>query len=76
MFVKNEECKVTPCEPGVTRRVMCYSDKLMMCEITFESQVVNKGDSVFMPSNSMHGVKCLEAGKLVDVFNPKRDEFL
>ncbi|MDE7270690.1 MAG: cupin domain-containing protein, partial [Acetatifactor sp.] len=36
MFVKNEACKVTPCEPGVTRRVMAYSDQLMMCEITFE----------------------------------------
>lgn len=106
MFVKNEDCKVTPCESGVTRRVMCYSDQLMMCEISFEkgaegnmhkhpheqityiaegsflftidgeSQTVNKGDSVFMPSNSMHGVKCLEAGKLVDVFNPKREDFL
>lgn len=106
MFVKNEDCKVTPCEPGVTRRVMSYCDDLMMCEITFEkgavgnthshphlqityiaegafeftidgeTQVVKKGDSVFMPSNSVHGVKCLEAGKLVDVFNPMRKEFL
>ena len=106
MFCKNEDCAVTPCEPGVERKVMCYSDQLMMGEITFakdacgnmhkhpheqityiaegkflftidgEEQEVNKGDSVFMPSNSLHGVKCLEAGKLVDVFNPKREEFI
>jgi quercetin dioxygenase-like cupin family protein len=41
-----------------------------------ETKHVKKGDSVYMPSNAVHGVTCLEAGKLVDVFNPKRDEFI
>ena len=41
-----------------------------------ETKIVNKGDSVYMPSNSVHGVVCLEAGKLVDVFNPMRKDFL
>ncbi len=106
MFVKNEDCKITPCEPGVTRKVMSYCEDLMMCEITFEkgavgnthshphlqityiaegvfeftiggeTQIVKKGDSVFMPSDCVHGVKCLEAGKLVDVFNPMRKDFV
>lgn len=106
MFVKNSECSITNCEPGVTRKILTYSDELMMCEITFEkgargnvhshehlqityiaegsfeftidgeTQIVNKGDSVYMPSNSVHGVVCLEAGKLVDVFNPMRKDFL
>ena len=39
MFVKNEECKITPCEPGVTRKVMSYCDELMMCEITCEKGI-------------------------------------
>ncbi|MBQ5734381.1 MAG: cupin domain-containing protein [Lachnospiraceae bacterium] len=106
MFVKNSECRITDCEPGVTRKILAYSDELMMCEITFEkgargnvhshehlqityiaegsfeftidgeTKIVNKGDSVYMPSNSVHGVVCLEAGKLVDVFNPMRKDFL
>lgn len=106
MFVKNEDCKVTACEPGVTRKVMSYCQEVMMCEITFEkgavgnihshphlqityvaegafeftidgeTQIVEKGDSVLMPSGSVHGVKCLEAGKLVDVFNPMRETFI
>lgn len=25
-----------PCESGVTRRVLAYSDKLMLCEVRFE----------------------------------------
>ena len=106
MFIKNEDCSVTPCEPGVTRRVMGYNDSVMMYEITFEkgaqgnvhshphtqvtyvaegkfeftvagqSQVVSRGDCVLMPPGAEHGTVCLEAGKLVDVFSPKREDFL
>ena len=36
MFVYNNEVTPTPCEPGVSRKVLTYSDDLMMCEITFE----------------------------------------
>ena len=105
MFIKNENCSITPCEPGVTRKVMGYND-VMMCEITFEkgargnvhshphtqvtyvaegkfeftvageTQVVSKGDCILMPPDAVHGTVCLEAGKLVDVFSPKREEFL
>ncbi len=36
MFRYNNEVTATPCEPGVSRKILCYSDELMMCEITFE----------------------------------------
>lgn len=106
MFGFRSDAVPTPCEPGVTRRILTYSDQLMMCEITFEkgakgnfhrhpheqityiakgafsftidgeTKVVKAGDSVLMPSNAEHGVTCLEEGILVDVFNPKREDFL
>lgn len=106
MFIFNDDVKATGCEPGVTRKILCYSDALMMCEITFEEgakgnfhshvheqityiaegeflftiageeKLVKKGDSVSMPSNAEHGVTCIKAGILVDVFNPRRDDFL
>lgn len=106
MFTYNQEVVSTPCEEGVSRKVLSYSDELMMCEITFEkgaqgnfhshphlqityvaegsfsftidgeTKVVTKGDSVYMPANVVHGVTALEKGILVDVFNPKRDEFI
>ncbi len=41
-----------------------------------ETQIVKQGDSVYMPSNAVHGVKALEDGILVDVFNPYREDFL
>ena len=106
MFAYNNEVTATPCEPGVPRKVLTYSEELMMCEITFEkgakgnfhqhehlqityiaegsfeftigneTRIVNKGDSVYMPSNVRHGVTCLGAGRLVDVFNPMRKDFI
>ena len=106
MFVFNNDVTATPCEPGVSRKILTYSEDLMMCEITFEkgakgnfhshphlqityiaegsfeftingeAKIVNKGDSVYMPSNAEHGVTCLEAGILVDVFNPMRQDFI
>ena len=106
MFGYHKDAVPTPCEPGVTRRILTFSDNLMMCEITFEkgargkfhshvheqityvaqgsfsftidgeTRIVNQGDSVYMPSNAEHGVTCLEEGKLVDVFSPKRSDFL
>lgn len=36
MFVYNQEVQGTPCEPGVSRKILCYSEELMMCEIHFE----------------------------------------
>ena len=36
MFTFNKDVTATNCEPGVTRKILCYSDDLMMCEIHFE----------------------------------------
>jgi quercetin dioxygenase-like cupin family protein len=33
------------------------------------------GDSFFIPPNIMHGAICLEAGVLLDVFSPIREDF-
>lgn len=40
------------------------------------TQVLNAGDTFFVEPNLVHGVVCLEAGVLVDVFNPHREDFL
>lgn len=41
-----------------------------------ETGEVSKGDCVLIPPDTLHGTVCLEAGKLVDVFSPKREDFL
>lgn len=39
-------------------------------------QEFGAGDSFIVPSGKTHGCICLEAGKLVDCFTPRRDDFL
>jgi len=41
-----------------------------------KSSEVGPGDSFVIPSNAEHGCVCLEAGRLVDTFTPRRDDFL
>lgn len=37
---------------------------------------VGPGDSFVVPSNAVHGCVCLQPGRLVDCFTPRRDDFL
>jgi quercetin dioxygenase-like cupin family protein len=41
-----------------------------------ETTVLSAGDSFIVPSDTVHGVKALEAGRLVDSFTPHRADFL
>ena len=47
-------------------------------QFTIEGNVVlvHQGDSISFPSNVEHGTLCIEKGTLLDVFTPKRDDFL
>ncbi|MEL7151967.1 MAG: cupin domain-containing protein [Pseudomonadota bacterium] len=40
------------------------------------TMVVSAGDSLVIPSNAVHGCVCIENGKLIDSFTPRRDDFL
>ena len=41
-----------------------------------ETTTLSAGDSFIVPSNIVHGVKALEAGRLIDSFTPRRADFL
>lgn len=41
-----------------------------------QTQVLRAGDTFYAPSNVRHGVVCREAGVLLDVFNPLREDFV
>lgn len=45
-------------------------------EVNGVKQVLTAGDTFFVEPKLVHGVVCLEAGLLVDVFNPQREDFL
>ena len=41
-----------------------------------EIYIVGPGDSLYKEPNIEHGATCLEAGTLLDVFTPHREDFL
>ncbi|MBN9317553.1 MAG: cupin domain-containing protein [Devosia sp.] len=47
-------------------------------EVTIDgvTQIIGTGGAYIVPSGLVHGVKALEAGKLIDSFTPRRDDFL
>jgi len=38
--------------------------------------VLSTGESIYVPGNARHGAKALEAGTLIDVFTPVREDLL
>lgn len=105
-FCYSEETEEQNAGEGVTRKVLSYSNNIMVCELHFEKGsigsmhthvheqityvvsgkfevtvdgevgILKAGDTVYEKSNALHGMKCLEEGVIIDVFSPKRDDFL
>lgn len=41
-----------------------------------ETRILKGGDSFYIPPHVMHGAICTEAGVLIDVFSPIREDFM
>jgi quercetin dioxygenase-like cupin family protein len=44
-------------------------------EIGGKKSILQAGDAFYVPPNALHGCVCLEAGVLIDVFSPMREDF-
>ena len=45
-------------------------------EINGEKKILKAGDVFYVPPHALHGAVCLEAGVLIDVFSPMREDFI
>jgi len=45
-------------------------------EINGYKKTLEAGDAFYVPPHVLHGAVCLEAGTLIDVFSPMREDFL
>ncbi|HXB92379.1 MAG TPA: cupin domain-containing protein [Puia sp.] len=45
-------------------------------QIDGHKKVLKRGDAYYIPPDTMHGAKCIEAGILIDVFSPMREDFI
>ena len=44
--------------------------------INGETKILRAGDSFYVSPNQMHGAVCKQAGVLIDIFSPQREDFL
>lgn len=58
-----------------TQATYCAEGKFEFT-IDGEKSIVEAGDGVYIAPNLLHGAVCLEAGILIDVFSPVREDFL
>jgi quercetin dioxygenase-like cupin family protein len=45
-------------------------------EIGEDKKILAAGDAFYVPPNIIHGAVCLEAGVVIDVFSPMREDFV
>ena len=45
-------------------------------ELDGRAHVLSAGDSIYVPGGTRHGARALEAGTLIDVFTPLREDLL
>jgi quercetin dioxygenase-like cupin family protein len=45
-------------------------------EISGQKKILKAGDCFYIPPNVIHGAICLQAGVLIDVFSPMREDFV
>ncbi len=58
-----------------TQTSFCHSGKFEFT-IDGEKYVIEAGDGLYIAPNLIHGAVCLEAGVVLDVFSPVREDFL
>lgn len=58
-----------------TQATYCAAGKFEFI-IDGQKQIVTGGDGVYIEPNLLHSAVCLEAGILIDVFNPVREDFI
>ena len=105
-WVFGRDVKGAEAAPGVTRKVLAYSDEMMSVANVFEkgaavpmhshphtqiayivegkfdftvgdeTKLVQKGDALLCQNSEPHSCVCLEAGVVLDVFTPMREDFL
>lgn len=74
-FNFNKSAEGTLHEHPHTQSTYVESGRFIFSLPGVESEV-GPGDSFIIPSSTVHGCICIEEGRLVDTFTPRRDDFL
>ncbi|WP_370895854.1 cupin domain-containing protein [Chryseobacterium gossypii] len=76
VIVRFEKDAVGPLHQHFHSQITYVSSGRFEVTVDGETKVLRQGDGFFAQPNVFHGVKCLEAGTLIDAFTPFREDFL
>ena len=76
VVVRFEKGAVGSLHHHVHRQVSYVESGRFEVEIDGKKKTLQQGDSFFVAPDLVHGVVALEAGTLIDVFTPAREDFL
>jgi quercetin dioxygenase-like cupin family protein len=74
--VKFEAGAIGPLHDHFHSQVTYVDSGVFEASVDGTKQVLKTGDSFYAPPHAIHGVLCIEAGVLVDVFSPMRADFI
>lgn len=76
VLVRFEKGAIGNLHHHIHRQVTYVASGKFEVTINDNKKVLQQGDSFFVAPGLVHGVVALEAGSLVDVFTPAREDFL
>ena len=76
VVVRFEKGAIGSLHHHVHRQVSYVESGKFEVEIDGKKKILQQGDSFFVAPDLVHGVVALEAGSLVDVFTPAREDFV
>ncbi|KZS41669.1 cupin [Aquimarina aggregata] len=76
VHVKFEKGSIGPIHDHHHSQVTYVQSGQFEVSINGEKKVLKGGDCFYIPPHAPHGAVCLEAGVLIDVFSPIREDFM
>ena len=74
--VKFDEGGIGPMHEHYHAQVTYVVSGVFKLTIGKETRILKGGDSFYIPPHVLHGAVCMEAGILIDVFSPIREDFM
>jgi len=74
--VKFEEGAVGAMHSHIHSQTTYVASGIFEFTVDGEIKIVKEGDGIYISPNLPHGTKCIEAGILIDVFSPMREDFI
>ena len=75
-MVKFEKGTTAPMHSHPHEQISYILEGKFVYRMDGKEQILERGDSVYVPSNAKHNVTALEDGIILDVFTPIRRDFL